>query len=87
MRLFGPAIGPKIQEMKKLSQRPVMKDGFWRIENVSDPVYTPNSKADPERYPEQAVWNAGGEFILDCLFKSWQTWISAIFRLTRSFSH
>ena len=38
-----------------------------RILNVSDPVYAPNSKggprADPERYPEVAVWSASGEFI------------------------
>jgi catalase len=38
-----------------------------RIDKVSDPVYAPNSKggpkADPERYPEQALWSASGEFI------------------------
>jgi catalase len=38
-----------------------------RVQNVSDPVYAPNSKggpkADPERYPEQVIWNASGEFI------------------------
>ena len=38
-----------------------------RIENVSDPVYAPNSKggpkADSERYPEVAIWSASGEFI------------------------
>jgi catalase len=38
-----------------------------RVENVSDPVYAPNSKGgpkpDPERYPEQAVWSASGEFM------------------------
>jgi len=38
-----------------------------RIDKVSDPVYAPNSKggpkADPERYPELAVWSASGEFI------------------------
>ncbi len=44
------------------------KGGPMRVMNVSDPVYAPNSKggpkADPERrYPEQAVWNASGEFI------------------------
>ncbi len=43
------------------------KGGAMRIENVSDPVYAPNSKggpqADGERYPEEAVWNADGEFI------------------------
>jgi catalase len=43
------------------------KGGPMRIDKVSDPVYAPNSKggpkADPERYPEQAVWRADGEFI------------------------
>lgn len=38
-----------------------------RVQNVSDPVYAPNSKggpqADGERYPEVATWNANGEFI------------------------
>ena len=38
-----------------------------RINKVSDPVYAPNSKgghkADPEQYPEQAIWSANGEFI------------------------
>ena len=37
------------------------------MDNVSDPVYKPNSKggpkADPERYPEDAVWSASGDFI------------------------
>ncbi len=43
------------------------KDGAMRVQNVSDPVYAPNSKggprADSERYPEAATWEAGGEFI------------------------
>ena len=43
------------------------KGGRMRMMNVSDPVYAPNSKggpqADPERYPEEAVWSANGEFI------------------------
>jgi len=43
------------------------KGGAMRIDNVSDPVYAPNSKggpkADPERYPEVAIWSASGEFI------------------------
>jgi catalase len=43
------------------------KGGAMRINNVSDPVYAPNSKggpkADPERYPEEAVWSASGEFV------------------------
>ncbi len=36
------------------------KDGAMRINNISDPVYAPNSyggpKADSERYAEQAIW-------------------------------
>ncbi len=43
------------------------KDGAMRVENVSDPVYAPNSKggpqADPERYPNVEKWSASGEFI------------------------
>ncbi len=43
------------------------KDGLMRVENVTDPVYAPNSKggprADGERYPEAEVWNASGDFI------------------------
>ncbi len=43
------------------------KDGAMRVQNVSDPVYAPNSKggpkADGERYPEAAIWEASGEFI------------------------
>ena len=43
------------------------KDGAMRVENVSDPVYAPNSKggpqADSERYPDVEIWQAGGEFI------------------------
>jgi catalase len=43
------------------------KGGTMRIDNVSDPVYAPNSKggpkADPERYPEVAIWSTSGEFI------------------------
>jgi catalase len=43
------------------------KDGAMRVENVRDPVYAPNSKggpaADNERYPEDAVWSASGEFL------------------------
>jgi catalase len=38
-----------------------------RIDNVSDPVYAPNSKggpkADSQRYPEDATWSANGDFI------------------------
>jgi catalase len=43
------------------------KDGPMRVQNVSDPVYAPNSKggpkADGERYPEVATWAADGEFV------------------------
>ncbi|MGK2940887.1 MAG: catalase [Immundisolibacter sp.] len=43
------------------------KDGAMRVQNVSDPVYAPNSKggpkADGERYPEVATWAADGEFV------------------------
>jgi len=48
-------------------QRSHSKGGAMRMDNVSDPVYKPNSKggpkADSERYPEQATWNASGEFM------------------------
>ncbi len=43
------------------------KDGAMRVENVSDPVYAPNSyggpSADPQRYPEDATWETEGEFV------------------------
>ncbi|MGE0671380.1 MAG: catalase, partial [Parachlamydiales bacterium] len=43
------------------------KDGAMRVENVSDPVYAPNSKggpkADGQRYPHVEVWDATGEFV------------------------
>jgi catalase len=43
------------------------KDGAMRVENVTDPVYAPNSKGGPQAdetgYPEVATWNASGEFI------------------------
>ena len=43
------------------------KDGAMRVQNVSDPVYAPNSKggpaADPERYPYVEKWEADGEFV------------------------
>nr|WP_320165913.1 catalase [uncultured Methylophaga sp.] len=42
------------------------KDGAMRVQNVTDPVYAPNSKggpkADPENYPEDTTWAANGEF-------------------------
>ncbi|HKN28317.1 MAG TPA: catalase [Roseiarcus sp.] len=43
------------------------KDGGMRIQNVSDPVYAPNSKggpkADPVNYPQIEVWEANGGFV------------------------
>jgi len=43
------------------------KDGAMRVDNVSDPVYAPNSKggpkADGERYPQVEIWGASGEFV------------------------
>jgi catalase len=43
------------------------KDGAMRAQNVSDPVYAPNSyggpQADPGRYPEAAVWASDGEMV------------------------
>jgi catalase len=43
------------------------KDGAMRVQNVSDPVYAPNSKggpqADPTSYPHVEVWEASGEFV------------------------
>ncbi|WP_025733793.1 catalase [Carnimonas nigrificans] len=41
--------------------------GAMRINNVSDPVYSPNSKggpvADEQKFPEDAVWATDGEFV------------------------
>ena len=43
------------------------KDGAMRIQNVSDPVYAPNSKGgpkvDPIEFPQVDVWEASGEFV------------------------
>lgn len=43
------------------------KDGKGRVNNVSDPVYAPNSKggpqADPARSPYVEKWEASGEFM------------------------
>ncbi len=43
------------------------KDGAMRVENVSDPVYAPNSKGGPKadslRNPEVATWEADGNFV------------------------
>jgi catalase len=51
----------------KVAVRSYSKDGAMRYEKVSDPVYAPNSKggpeADPQRYPEAAVWAADGEMV------------------------
>lgn len=43
------------------------KDGAMRVENVSDPVYAPNSKEGPKanssRNPELATWEVHGDFV------------------------
>jgi catalase len=43
------------------------KDGVMRVQNVSDPVYVPNSKggprADGERYPAVETWSASGDMV------------------------
>jgi catalase len=43
------------------------KDGAMRVQNVSDPVYAPNSKGGPKadsgRHPPVEVWAASGEFV------------------------
>jgi catalase len=43
------------------------KDGVMRVQNVSDPVYAPNSKggpqADGERYPAVETWSASGDMV------------------------
>ncbi|MGJ8513160.1 catalase [Carnimonas bestiolae] len=43
------------------------KGGAMRINEVSDPVYSPNSKggpaADAQKFPEDAVWATDGEFV------------------------
>ena len=48
--------------------RSYSKDGAMRVDNVSDPVYYPNSfedapAADENTYAEQAVWAADGEMV------------------------
>ncbi|MCB1925858.1 MAG: catalase [Gammaproteobacteria bacterium] len=76
-RLFSYADAHRARQGVNYKQIPVnrprcpvhsySKDGMMRIDNVSDPVYAPNSKggpaADGERYPQVDVWNASGEFI------------------------
>jgi catalase len=51
----------------KVPSHSYSKDGAMRTQNVSDPVYAPNSyggpRADPERYPETAVWASDGEMV------------------------
>ncbi|MAA65453.1 MAG: catalase [Alteromonadaceae bacterium] len=43
------------------------KDGAMRMDNVTDPVYAPNSKggpsADGERYPTDSTWEASGDMV------------------------
>lgn len=43
------------------------KDGAMQMNNVSDPVYAPNSKggpqADGERYPTDSTWEADGDMV------------------------
>ncbi|MGE6776298.1 catalase [Vreelandella titanicae] len=43
------------------------KDGAMRVQNVTDPVYAPNSKggpsADAERYPMDNTWEVSGDFV------------------------
>jgi catalase len=48
--------------------RSYTKDGAMRVDNVSDPVYYPNSfedapAADENAYAEHAVWAADGEMV------------------------
>ncbi len=52
----------------KAPVRSYSKDGAMRIDNVSDPVYYPNSfadapAADSDTYAEHAVWAADGEMV------------------------
>ncbi|MDO3382447.1 catalase [Gilvimarinus algae] len=49
------------------------KDGAMRTENVSDPVYAPNSKggphADPERAPNMETFGASGDMVREAYTK------------------
>jgi catalase len=52
----------------KSTVRSYSKDGAMRVDNISDPVYFPNSfddapAADTTTYVEDAVWSADGEFV------------------------
>ncbi len=76
-RLFAYAdahrhrIGANYQQLPvNAPQSPVhsySKDGAMRFQNVSDPVYAPNSKggpkADSERYGESAGWQTSGDMV------------------------
>ena len=66
-----PALGVNYKQIPvnrpKVPVHSYSKDGTMRIENVSDPVYAPNSKggpkADSAQYPQVEVWGASGEFV------------------------
>ena len=70
-------IGPNYLQLPvnqpKVDVHSYNKDGAMRYRNATDPVYAPNSyggpKADPERYPEDAVWQADGEFVREAYTK------------------
>jgi catalase len=52
----------------RVDVRAYSKDGAMRVQNVTDPVYYPNSveaapAAGTDTYPEQAVWAADGEMV------------------------
>ena len=52
----------------KVAVHSYSKDGVMRIDNVSDPVYYPNSfegapAADTETFAERAIWAADGEMV------------------------
>jgi catalase len=52
----------------KVEVRAYSKDGAMRVDNVTDPVYYPNSiedapAADTTAYAEQAVWAADGQMV------------------------
>ena len=53
--------------MPKCPVHSYSKDGAMRVQNVSDPVYAPNSKggpqADGERYPSVETWAADGDMV------------------------
>ncbi|MFN2337854.1 MAG: catalase [Gammaproteobacteria bacterium] len=53
--------------MPKCPVHSYSKDGAMRVQNVSDPVYAPNSKggpqADGKRYPAVETWAADGDMV------------------------